>query len=159
MKSDLLLALAMFTLGIASPSFAQDQELLRPVDPQTDQQIRGVTAQYQKAYNERNAAAVAAFFSDSGVWNTPEGQFIGRQEIQQQLESFHFGRWYPTNEVITINEIKVFADYVGVAGSWTNTVQETGGTPISLHGYFNSLMQLIDDAWKIRYNNYSVETP
>jgi hypothetical protein len=74
--------------------------------------------------------------------------------IEQRLASFHFGQWHVKNEVITINEMRSFDSTVVVVGSWSNTVQETGGSPIAARGFFNSVFVQSGNMWKMALNHY-----
>ena len=149
--------LAAFLFALATTGFTQTMDLLDPVDPATEQGVKAFTKEYQNLYNQHDAHALAAFFDEEAVWNTPEGQFIGRPVIEQRLASFHFERWHARDEVITVNEVKGLGSSVIMVGSWTNTVQETGGQPISLHGFFNTLLAKDGNHWIIKLNSYELD--
>jgi hypothetical protein len=71
MKIDWLLTLAGLVMISDGCSFAQQSDA---TDPQIAQQIRALTLQYEKALNEHDAKAAAAFFTEDAVWTTPQGK-------------------------------------------------------------------------------------
>ena len=60
MKTRLLLAVAGFAIGFVLPVLAQEQNM---VDPEVRQQIEAVLRKHEEAYNEYDAAAFAAGFT------------------------------------------------------------------------------------------------
>lgn len=156
MKIHVLFALAGLIIGFAAPAFAQEGDT---VDPQIAQQIRALTKQCEQAYNKHDAAAVASFFSEDAEWKTPEGSFEGRQAIQDRLQTYHFGRWHLKNEVITVDRVDTVGFLVAATGSWSNTVQESGGNVTACNGHFTSFFARDGDTWKVRYSSYDLASP
>jgi uncharacterized protein (TIGR02246 family) len=156
MKIRSLLALAGFAIGFAAPTFAQQKDT---VDPQIAQQIRALAMQYEKAFNEHDAAAVSALFTEDAVWRTPQGTFYGRHSIEQRMAKYHFQRWHSNNEVINVDRVISVGDEVRAIGTWSNTVQETDGSTKDLDGHFTSVCVLEGDTWKIRMNTYDQSRP
>jgi hypothetical protein len=56
---------------LIGPTFAQDT-----VDPRTMQQIRVLAAKYDEAYNKHDSAAVAALYTEDGVYSTRHGTYV-----------------------------------------------------------------------------------
>ena len=96
MKIRLLLALAGLAFGFALPTLAQEKNAapnrVRPVDPQDRQQIEAVFMKFQEAFNKRDAAAIAAQYTQDAIevrswvpW--AGGLFSGRQVIEEMFKA------------------------------------------------------------------------
>jgi uncharacterized protein (TIGR02246 family) len=151
MKIGWLVTLAGFVVIFATSSFAQQNDA---TDPQIAQQIRALTLQYQKALNEHDAAAAAAFFTENAVWTTPQGTFYGRGAIERRLTNYHFHRWHIKNEVIAVDRVISVGDQVRAIGTWSNTVQGPDGSTEDFNGHFISDLVMEGGTWKIRLNTY-----
>jgi ketosteroid isomerase-like protein len=53
-------------------------KITRP-DPQIAQLIVALTLQYEEAFNEHDAKAAAAFFTEDAVWTTPQWDILWSQ--------------------------------------------------------------------------------
>ncbi len=134
------LLVPLFSFALVLTAWAQkttDMHGLDPVDASTEQSVKALLKLFEHLYNFHQAHVLASFYADDAVWNTPEGQFTGSAEIEKRLDSFHFERSHARDEVITVNEVRSAGAIVIAVGGWTNTVQEDGGEPIALHGWFN----------------------
>jgi ketosteroid isomerase-like protein len=94
MKIHFLLGLVGLAIGFAAPGFAQEKE----ADPQAVEQLRAEAKKFEEAYNNHDAAAVAALFTDDAVLVTPQGTFYGPQAIEKRhakyISSNQFGRLF-----------------------------------------------------------------
>jgi uncharacterized protein (TIGR02246 family) len=91
MKIRSLLALVGLAIGFALPTYAQQKD---PADPPIVQQrdLLGVAEaigefgdlhrKLDEAYDKNDAAAVAALFTEDGLFVTPDEMFSGRQQIE-----------------------------------------------------------------------------
>jgi hypothetical protein len=79
MKIRLLGALIGLAIGFAAPAFAQQKDT---VDPQIVQQIRTLASKYDVAFNNNDAVAVAALYTEDGAhgWH---GTSHGRHAIEK----------------------------------------------------------------------------
>jgi uncharacterized protein (TIGR02246 family) len=86
MKTCLLLALIGLPISFASPTFGQEQSA---VDPETRQEIEAVAMQYLEAFNQHDAAAAAALYTQDAVrvadWSGGESS-VGREAIKTAFE-------------------------------------------------------------------------
>jgi ketosteroid isomerase-like protein len=101
MKTRLLPALVGLAIGFALPTFAQQKDM---VDPRIAQQrdlvgdakaldeFGVLAAKQSEAFTNKDAAAVAALFTEDGVLVAPDGMFSGRQAIEKRYEGT-FQRW------------------------------------------------------------------
>jgi ketosteroid isomerase-like protein len=112
--------------------------------------------QFENVYNFHQADILPTFYADDAVWITPEGQFKGPTAIVKQMVNFHFKHWHAQDEVITVNEVRRKESVVVAVGGWTNTVQEEGGEPIALHGWWNVFLVKDEGGFVIKVNSYGV---
>jgi hypothetical protein len=99
-----LLALAGLAISFALPTFAQEKDT---VDPQTRQQLEAIIKKYEEAFNKHDAAAVAAFYTEDAVLDSPLGVFSGRAGVEKYyLEVFQ--QFNSTDLVIRLDYIYAF---------------------------------------------------
>jgi uncharacterized protein (TIGR02246 family) len=158
MKIRLLLALSGVAISFALPTFAQQKDT---VDPRIAQQRDlvgdakaldefGVLAEKQsEAFTNKDAAAVAALFTEDGVLVAPDGMFSGRQAIEKRYEGT-FQRWPLTlfNDLRDCH-LKAIDNAVWSFGEWAGTLQGETGLEF-VKGYFSAIYVREDDVWKIR---------
>jgi len=80
MKIRLLGALVGLVISFALPIFAQQKET---VDPQIIEQLNAQSKKYDEAFNNGDAAAVAALFTEDAVLVTDTGPIYGREAIEK----------------------------------------------------------------------------
>jgi len=95
MKTRLLGVVVGMALSFALPAYAQQKNV---ADPQTTQKILAIGKAFDEATNNRDAAAIAAFFTRDAVLVTPEGPIIGRQAIQNWYTNL-YQWWHPKNHM------------------------------------------------------------
>jgi hypothetical protein len=115
-----LVTLAGFAIGIALPTFAQQNDEL---DPQIAQQIRALAAKYDAAFNNHDTAAVAALYKDDGV-QVFRGTSHGRQGIEQSYARYDFQRCRFNNRLITIDRLNRVGNGVRAIGRWGDTAHD-----------------------------------
>ena len=81
MKMPLLIIIAGLAIGFAVPVLAQEKDT---VNPEVRQQIEAVLRKHEEAYNEYDAAAFAAGFTQNAVELSQGGMARGREEIEQR---------------------------------------------------------------------------
>ena len=69
MKTRLLGALVGLAISFTLPTFAQEKET---VDPKILEQLDAGNKKFGEAFNNNDAAAVAAFFTEDAIWVTRE---------------------------------------------------------------------------------------
>ena len=140
------------------PTFAQQKDT---VDPRITQERDlvgdakpldefGVLATKQsEAFTNKDAAAVAALFTEDGVLVAPDGMFSGRQDIEKRYEGT-FQRWPFTffNDLRDCH-LKAIDNAVWSFGEWGGTLQGQTG-PEFVNGYFSAIYVREGDVWKIR---------
>jgi uncharacterized protein (TIGR02246 family) len=86
MKVRLLLTLAGLISGVALQGIAQWKDT---ADPRAAEQLvsfydSALRMKYEKAFNEKNAVAMAALFTEDALLVAPEGLFSGREAIEKR---------------------------------------------------------------------------
>jgi Domain of unknown function (DUF4440) len=96
MKIRSLLALAGLAIGFAVPTFAQQTS--KP-DPQLREALLALAKKVDDAWNNNDAAAVAALYTKDAVEVTNEGPIYGREAIEKHyadlFQKVHFS-WLPS---------------------------------------------------------------
>src|ERR1700731_2629319 len=86
--------LAGWAFGFVCPTFAQQTDT---PDPQLRQMIDEFAKKYAEAVNNNDAAALAAFYTEDGVFVTTDGPKYGRDAILKfyadLFRQFHFSNY------------------------------------------------------------------
>ena len=154
MKIHFLLALAGLAFSFAFPVAAQ-----RTADQKTIEQFDAFNKKFDEAFNNNDAAAVAAFFTEDAVQVTPEGPIYGREAIEKQFADL-FTQIHVSEH---INKTDHSPRAIGTAGNevwrngeWSFTLQGKSGGPIQLKGYWSAINVRDGEVWKIRMLTYNV---
>jgi ketosteroid isomerase-like protein len=159
MNIRLLLAIAGFASSFVLPTFAQQKD---KVDSPTSQQrnllgspsalevFGELSGKLDDAYNNKDAQAAAALFTEDAVLVTPDGMAFGRPAIEKGYADT-FQRWPITGflsrrERLRLNTID---NAVWSVGEWTGTLQSQTD-PVLVWGYWSSVYVREGDAWKMR---------
>jgi uncharacterized protein (TIGR02246 family) len=157
-KRRLLLALAGFAIGFVLPTFAQQKDKADPRiaqqhdltgDPTVLDEFGLLSTQQSEAFTNKDAAAVAALFTEDAVLVAPDGMFFGREAIEKRYEET-FQNWPFTlfNDLRDCH-LKAIDNAVWSTGEWSATFQSQSG-PVFVRGYFTAIYVREGDAWKIR---------
>jgi uncharacterized protein (TIGR02246 family) len=150
MKLRLLLTLAFLAMAPGGPLVAAPGLLSGDLAGNADAlgEFGALTAKYDEVCNQRDAAALAALFTEDAVCVMPDGLLSGRQAIERWY-SEHFQRWHPINHVVETNQLNAIGPQVWSLGQWWNTLQSQNG-PVFVRGYWSALFVREGDAWRIR---------
>jgi ketosteroid isomerase-like protein len=113
-----------------------------------------IQSEFAEAYNRKDAAAMAAFFSENGVRITPAGVFRGREAIGRELQrvvndlGLHD---YSVKRIVS----RLEGNMVFNAGEW----QATLGNGQQFRGYYSALLIREGDGVKIFEETVNVATP
>jgi ketosteroid isomerase-like protein len=159
MKTRSLLALVGFALCFALPIFAQKNDTLDPpISQQRD--LLGIpdalsvfgelSGKLDDAYNNKDAEAAAALFTEDAVLVTPDGMVFGRTAIETRYaETFQrqpFTDFLSRRDRLQLNAID---NAVWSTGEWFGTFQSQTG-PVFAWGYWSTIYIREGDAWKMR---------
>jgi uncharacterized protein (TIGR02246 family) len=148
MKIRFLLALVGLAIGFAAPALAQ---LKDTVDPKTAQEIRALAMKYDAAFNNNDAAAVAALYTEDAVYVAHHGTFHGRQAIEKTYANY-FQHRHSINHVSTVDRVIAVGNDLRAFGTWSSAFQDTNGAPKKDRGHYRWLLVRKSDTWKIRTN-------
>ena len=158
MKMRLLGALVGLAISLALPTFAQQKET---VDPQLIQKLDTMSKKYNEAFNNHDAAAIAAVYTEDAVFAPDTGPLYSRQAI----EKFHadlFKSWQPKNHTSTIDPHSVRMlgpDNLGYNGDWSETDKGKNGEDVPVKGYCSVVDTREGDVWKIRVLTWNITPP
>jgi uncharacterized protein (TIGR02246 family) len=140
------------------PAFAQQKETVDPRiaqqrdlvgDPKALDEFSVLATKQSEAFTNKDAAAVAALFTEDAVLVAPDGIFSSRQAIEKRYEDT-FQRWPFTffNDLRDCH-LKAIENAVWSFREWGGTLQgETG--PVLVNGHFSAIYVREGDDWKIR---------
>jgi uncharacterized protein (TIGR02246 family) len=153
MKTRLLGALVGLAISFILPTFAQQAN--KP-DPQLREQFLEQfdtdTKKYVEAFNNNDATAVAAFFTEDAVFVTSTGPLHGREAIEKWYADL-FKKWHPKNLISKLdpNSLRIIGtpDNIAFNGEWSDTLQGQNGEAIQAKGYWSEIDTREGDRWKI----------
>ena len=140
----LLLALTGLAIGFAVPTLVQPNEAAP--SEQDRQQIEALASRYAEAANRRDAAAIAALFTEEGVFVTPEGIVSGRPAIEK-LYRDTFSAAAVSDTAIKTTELHAVGELVWAVGDWRNNTQQ---------GHWGAVDERRGGAWQLRMLTFNV---
>jgi uncharacterized protein (TIGR02246 family) len=146
----LLVILIGLIISFALPVLAQKANT---PDPQLRQALDDLFKKETEAYNNNDAAAIAATFTEDAIFVNTLGPFYGREAIQKyyadRIQKGHFSnfviKYYPES----IRALGTTGGEMWAAGEWSITVQGQNG-PMQYHGYWGAVKAREGDTWKTR---------
>jgi uncharacterized protein (TIGR02246 family) len=157
MKVPLAVALVGLAISFAVPTFSQQKDTAAS---QIDEQI---VKKFDEAFNNGDAAAVAALFTEDAVWVTPQGPVVGREAIGKQFtgmfEQGHYSNHLNKDDQGSPHMIGTAGNEVWRTGEWGFTVQGKSGDPMKLEGYWSAINVRDSDTWKIQMLTFNVTPP
>ena len=124
-----------------TPSQTSSKEEKNPVDPQVRQQIEAVEMKFQEAYNNRDAAAIAALYTGDAVEvRTWQGTFSGQEAIREMFaDTFALSPGKMVNKLLEVHQ------------TWTGDICGMMDTSVGLtKGHVIRIYVPSADTWKIR---------
>jgi hypothetical protein len=100
MKIRLLPALIALAISFALPAFAQQTNT---PDPQLREQLVALTKKFDEAYNNNDAVALAALYTEDAVEVTDQGPIYGRKAIEKHFADA-FKQVLFSNHLLTIDQ-------------------------------------------------------
>jgi len=159
MKIRLTVALVGLAISFDVPTFAQQKDAADPPIVQQRDLLGNVKAidefgdlhrKLDEAYDKNDAAAVAALFTEDGLFVTPDGMLSGRQEIAaRHAETFQRSPIIDFNCSRERRHLDAIDNAVWSAGQWASTSQSPTG-PVFAWGCWTAIYVREGDAWKFR---------
>ena len=157
MKTRLLLTLVGLAISFALPTFAQQTNT---PDQQLREQLVPLGKKNDDAWNNNDAAALAAIYTEDGIKVTDQGPIHGRQALEKWYAEL-FKTWHPKNYILKTDSLRIIgtADNIAANGEWSMTLQGKNGEPIPLKGYWAAIYVREGDDWKCRLDVFNVTPP
>jgi ketosteroid isomerase-like protein len=150
MKIRLLVSIIGLAISFVLPTLAQQKDA---PDPELRQMIDGFAKKYAEAVNNNDAAAIAAFYTEDGVFVTSEGPKYGRVAIEKfyvdLFRQFHFSNYSSKADQYSPHLIGTTGSETLEIGEWGCTVEGRDGSPVQLKGYYSSIYIRAGNDWKI----------
>ena len=157
MKIRLLLAFVGLAIGLATPTLAQQKDT---IDSQIAEQV---TKKIDEGFNNGDAAAVGALFTEDAVFVTPQGPIFGREAIEKlfagMFQQGHYSDHLNKDDQGSPHTIGTAGNEVWRTGEWSSTLQGKSGGPIQLKGHFGAINVREGETWKIRMLTFNVTPP
>ena len=157
MKISLLCALVGLAISLALPTFAQQKN---SVDPQLRQQIDALHKKESDAYNNGDAAALAALYTENAVLVTDRGPIAGREAIEEHFadvfQKVQFSNKLAQCDQYSPRVIGTAVNEVWVTGDWSCTIKGQNFGPVDIKGYWGTVEVRVGDDWKIQMDTCNV---
>jgi ketosteroid isomerase-like protein len=149
----------MLTWNITPAPAATPSQQTNTPDPKLREQILACSKQYDDAFNNNDAFAVATHFTEDAVLVNDDGPVYGREAIEKLYENvFKMVRF--TNHVSTLDQYS--PHIIGTAGNemwgngeWSHAVQGQNFGPLDEKGYWTTIYACEGDVWKMRFNTWN----
>jgi uncharacterized protein (TIGR02246 family) len=116
-----------------------------------------VVQAHNKAMQARDAAGVAALYSEDAIFLTPDGPLYGRAAIEKAVAGVL--KVIITSEPAKLDQVIMIGDALRLrTGSWSVTVQSPNG-PMPVKGYWSTTDVHDGNSWKIRMETDNVTMP
>jgi ketosteroid isomerase-like protein len=141
------MSIVCILLSAAIPASAQQYD-----PPAGGEAYQKVQSEFAEAYNRKDVAAMAAFFSENGVRITPSGIFRGREAIRRELQRVIDMGLHDYSVRRTVSRLE--GNMVFNAGEWQATIGDQ-----QLRGYYSALLVREGDDVKIVEETVNVAAP
>jgi uncharacterized protein (TIGR02246 family) len=132
---------ALLTVCLAIPAAGQ-----QPSEQQVRPAIERLLETWDTAASRKDAAAVAALYTEDAMRVTPRGISYGRAAIEKDLvETFKV----TSNVADKVEKVQVVGEVVLVTATWSATLQSKDG-PIQARGFWGGVYVRDGDTWKTR---------
>jgi ketosteroid isomerase-like protein len=155
MKTCLIITLLSLSICFVTPAQAFSGDLAGDVNAL--EELNVLASKYEDAYNTKNAAALAALFTDDAVCVTPAGLVCGRQAIERESAA-EFQRWPETSHVYQTDRLNAFGGEISSAGQWWRTLRGQSGLTFA-RGFWSALLVRESDGWKLRMLTFNESLP
>jgi ketosteroid isomerase-like protein len=161
MKIRLVVALVASAISFALPAFAQQTNT---PDPQLREQLDALSKKNEQAFNNGDAAALAALYTEDAIEVTDQGPIYGRKAIEKHFvdlfQNIHFSNYI-------VNADQYSPHIIGTSGTeaWSNgewsatiiaTIQGENFGPLQLKGYWSAIRAREGDVWKTRILTWNI---
>jgi ketosteroid isomerase-like protein len=157
MKLRMILAIVGLAFGVALPTLSQQTN---SPDPQLRQVIDALTKRTDEAYNNGDAGALAALYTEDAVLVTDAGPIYGKEAIEKHyanlFQKIHFTNHLSLADQNSPHIISADGNEVWSNGKWGQTIKGQNFGPIQLKGYWSSITVPEGDTWKKRLDIWNI---
>jgi ketosteroid isomerase-like protein len=157
MKIRHLYTILGLAISFAVPAFAQQKDT---VDPQIAEQLSALSKKTDESYNNGDAAALAALYTEDALLLTNTGPTYGREAIEKHFtdlfKKVHFSNHLDESDQSSPHIIGTTGNEAWSNGKWSLTSQVKGGDPVERTGYWLEGYRLEDGTWKKRVEAWNV---
>ena len=125
-------------ISFALPTFAQQTNT---PDPQLRQQLFALAKKFDEAFNNNDAAALAALYTEDAAFVTDHGPLYGREAIEKHFadlfQKLHLSDYLGTSDQYSPHIIGTAGNMSWEIGAWSATIQGQNGDPIQIKGYYS----------------------
>ncbi len=118
---------------------------------------------YDDAFNNNNATAVAAFFTEDAVLVTDQGPVYGREAIENHFgglfKEYHCSNHVGKPDQFSPHVIGTGGTELWSSGDWSLTLEAKTGDSIQLKGYWSEIYVREGDAWKVQMQMWNITPP
>jgi uncharacterized protein (TIGR02246 family) len=148
-KTALVVTLIGLAISFALPAVAQQTNT---PDPQLREQLVALTKKFDEAWNNNDAAALAALYTEDAVEVTDQGPIYGREAIVKHWAEV-FKQAHFSNHLLNIDQksphpIGTDGNTVWENGEMSLSYQVKGGNPVEIKGYHSSIAVREDGVWR-----------
>ena len=151
MKIGLVVALIWVRISFAVPAFGQQKDT---VDTQIIEQLAALDQEYDEAFNNGDAVALAATFKEDAVLVNDTGPVYGREAIGEYyaelFKQVNFSDHICKSDQYSPRIIGTAGNEAWSNGEWSATIEGQNFGPIRSKGYVSSIAVREGDIWKRR---------
>ncbi|MGH7111363.1 MAG: YybH family protein [Stellaceae bacterium] len=125
-----------------------------PAPAQTSKSPAGVSSiaaamkNAQDAYNRKDAAALAAFFTEDALYISPFGILRGRTAIRKRYEAEFKAGWHDLR--VHLDSDRIRGNTAWAVGEWSARGPGKNGPETPVHGYLSDVDVRVGHAWKVQ---------
>ena len=140
--------LSLLVLTLAVSFMVSCEKAAKDTTAEDSRAIEAASEQFTNAYNQGDAAAVAALYTEEAKRLPPNNpMMIGRENIQAIYEaSFDAG---VSNLRLTVIDFNVNGDMAHEVGKYSDTTQPDEGEAISESGKYVRIWKRVNGTWKV----------
>jgi|SRR5215469_10155723 len=157
MKMRLITALSGLAITFAVPAFAQQTNT---PDPQLRQALDALDKKNDEAFNNGDAASLAALYTEDAVEVTDQGPIYGRQAIEKHyadlFQKVHFSNYTVKADQYSPHNVGADGYEAWSNGEWSATIQGQNFGPIQLKGFWSAIKAHEGDVWKTRMLTWNI---
>jgi ketosteroid isomerase-like protein len=156
MKIRSLIALAGLAIVFTAPALGQKDT----VDPQIIEQLNALSKKFDEGFDNGDAAALAALFTEDAVLVNDTGPVYGREAIEKQyadaFKQFHFSYHLGKRDQYSPHIIGTAGNEEWSNGEFSQNIQGQNFGPVEVKGFWSTICVREGDAWKVRMQTWNI---